>query len=94
MNKGDGFMKEKIIEITNRTGIHARPASLIVQKASEFEAKVSIIKENKEINAKSIMGIMSLGISQSTKITIRTEGPDEEQAINELENLITNNINE
>lgn len=87
-------MKEEIIEITNRTGIHARPASLIVQKASEFDAQILIIKDNKEANAKSIMGIMSLGISQSTKITIKTDGPDEEQAIKELKKLIKENINE
>ena len=87
-------MKEKVIEITNRTGIHARPASLIVQKASEFDSEVSIIKDNKEINAKSIMGIMSLGISQSTKIKLKAEGSDEEEVINELEDLITNKINE
>ncbi|MBM7555965.1 HPr family phosphocarrier protein [Halanaerobacter jeridensis] len=87
-------MKEEIIEITNRTGIHARPASLIVQKASEFDAEVLIINDNKEANAKSIMGIMSLGISQSTKITIRIEGSDEEQALKELKKLIEENINE
>ena len=87
-------MKEKVIEITNRTGIHARPASLIVQKASEFDSEVSIVKDNKQINAKSIMGVMSLGISQSTKITLKAEGPDEEEVINQLEDLIINNINE
>ncbi|MGM0501573.1 MAG: HPr family phosphocarrier protein [Bacillota bacterium] len=87
-------MKEKILEITNRTGIHARPASLIVQKASEFESKLSIIEGSKEANAKSIMGIMSLGISHSTEITIRAEGTDEDEALEEIIDLIENTINE
>lgn len=87
-------MQKEIIEVTNRTGIHARPASLIVQKSNEFESGIFIIKDNKEVNAKSIMGIMSLGISQSTEITIKTEGVDEEEAMTELKELIKDSINE
>ena len=85
-------MVEQLVEITNRTGIHARPASLIVQKANQFQSDVLILKEREEASAKSIMGIMSLGISQSTKINIRAEGSDEEEAVKELVDLITNDI--
>ncbi|MFO7820277.1 MAG: HPr family phosphocarrier protein [Halanaerobacter sp.] len=87
-------MQKEMVEITNRTGIHARPASLIVQKSNEFESSIFIIKDDKEVNAKSIMGIMSLGISQSTKITIKTEGADEEEAMIKLKELIEKKINE
>ena len=86
-------MVEEVIKITNQTGIHARPASLIVQKTNEFDAEIFIIKDNKEVNAKSIMGIMSLGISQSTEIKIRARGAEEEKAINELKRLIKDKIN-
>ena len=85
-------MVEKLVEIKNRTGIHARPASLIVQKANQFESDILILKEREEASAKSIMGIMSLGISQSTKINIRAEGSDEEEAVKELVDLIKSNI--
>lgn len=87
-------MEEKRVKIENETGIHARPASMIVQKANSFESDILILKDNTEANAKSIMGIMSLGISQSTEIIIRAEGEDETKAVEEITELIESGFGE
>ncbi|MCC3146023.1 HPr family phosphocarrier protein [Halanaerobium sp. Z-7514] len=79
---------EKSVEIKNRTGLHARPAAQFVQKAGQFESKINIIHEGKEVNAKSIMGVMSLGAGKGNKITIKAEGEDSEQAVKELVDFI------
>ena len=75
---------EKSVEIKNRTGLHARPAAQFVQKAGQFESKINIIHDGKEVNAKSIMGVMSLGVGKGNKITIKAEGSDSKEAVQEL----------
>lgn len=80
--------KEKIAKIGNRTGLHARPAAQFVQKASKFDSKIQIIFEKKEVNAKSIMGVMSLGLGNGNEIIVRAEGKDAEAAVEELINFI------
>jgi len=75
---------EKEIVITNETGLHARPASAFVNEAGKYESDVEIAFGEKTVNAKSIMGVMSLGISQDSKIVIKTNGEDEEEALNSL----------
>lgn len=87
-------MTEKQVTIKNRAGIHARPAALIVQTASRFASKVNMIKESDNINAKSIMGIITLGASYNTNLTIRADGPDEEQAIQALSDLFDRRFEE
>ncbi len=87
-------MEEKRVKIKNKTGIHARPASMIVQKANDFASDILILKDNTEANAKSIMGIMSLGISQSTEIIVRAEGEDEIEAVEEIISLIESGFGE
>lgn len=79
---------EKNVVITNETGLHARPASQFVQKAGKFKSEIKIVFEDKEVNAKSIMGVMSLGISQGKEITLKADGEDEIEAVNQLENFI------
>lgn len=79
---------EKNVTIVNETGLHARPASQFVQKAGKFKSEIQIVFEDKEVNAKSIMGVMSLGIGQGKEITLKAEGEDEVEAVNELENFI------
>ena len=79
---------EKNVIIKNKTGLHARPASQFVQKAGEFKSDIKIAFEGKEVNAKSIMGVMSLGISQGKEITLKADGEDENEALKELENFI------
>ncbi|TDX51381.1 phosphocarrier protein HPr [Orenia marismortui] len=87
-------MVEKSVVIKNETGIHARPASMIVQNASKFESDVNIIKDGQEVNAKSIMGIMSLGISKSSEVTIKADGSDEQAAVDAIVELIESGFGE
>ncbi len=81
-------MAEKTVTVTNKAGLHARTAAVIVQKAQEFTSDISIIRDAKEVSAKSIMGIMTLGISQGTVITIKAEGKDASQAVAALVQLV------
>lgn len=85
---------EKVVKIINETGLHARPASIFVKKASEFKSSVEVVVGEKKVNAKSIMGIMGLGLGKGKEIKIVTSGEDEEQALNELVALIESGFGE
>ncbi|MCX7710494.1 MAG: HPr family phosphocarrier protein [Clostridia bacterium] len=87
-------MVEKTVEVTNPTGLHARPAALFVQTAGKFTSHIWISKDEKKVNAKSIMGLMSLAVSQGTSVTIGAEGEDEQIALRELIDLITSGFGE
>lgn len=87
-------MIEQTIEITNPTGLHARPAALFVQTAAKFTAQIWVLKNGKKVNAKSIMGLMSLAIPKGAKVTIGAQGEDEKPALKELLMLIKNNFYE
>ena len=67
--------------IKNKTGIHARPASVFVQTASKFKSKVQITAKGKKVDAKSILMIMSMGLSNGTEIEISADGPDADDAV-------------
>lgn len=88
-------MVEKTLTITSEDGIHARPATVLVQKAGAFEADVNLEYNGKSVNLKSIMGIMSLGIPAGAIIKISAEGSDEEEAVNTIvEAAKTENLGE
>ena len=87
-------MVEKQVTIRNRAGIHARPAALIVQTASKFSSKLLFKKGNDTVNAKSIMGIITLGASYNTELTISAEGSDEEAAVAALADLFDRRFEE
>ncbi|RYM02880.1 phosphocarrier protein HPr [Sporolactobacillus sp. THM7-7] len=74
-------MAEKIFTVTNEAGIHARPATLLVHKAGQYGSELTIDFNGRKANLKSIMGVMSMGIRQNTRIKVIAEGPDEEEAI-------------
>ncbi|HLR64588.1 MAG TPA: phosphocarrier protein HPr [Pseudogracilibacillus sp.] len=80
-------MVKKEFTVITETGIHARPATLLVQEASKYAADVQLEYNDKQVNAKSIMGVMSLGIAQNATFTITTEGNDEEEAMQGMEDL-------
>ncbi len=82
-------MVEKTIEITNPTGLHARPAALFVQTAGKFTSNIWIKMNHKKVNAKSIMGLISLAVSRGTEITIMADGEDEDLAVKEIVDLVT-----
>ena len=75
------------LEVLNRAGIHARPASEIAKTASSFKADIFFEKDSMKINAKSIMGVITLGATYKTKIHCTCEGEDENEAMNALESL-------
>jgi phosphocarrier protein len=83
----------KEIIVKNKQGLHARPAALFVQVANKFDAEITILKDSEEVNGKSIMGILLLGAERDSKITIIAEGRDAEQAIVELEKLLSEENN-
>lgn len=87
-------MTEKTTTIQNKTGIHARPASLFVQTASKFKSKVNIAAKGKKVDAKSILMIMSMGLVKGTEITISADGPDEADAVKTLVDLVDAKFNE
>ncbi|MTI49315.1 HPr family phosphocarrier protein [Sporosalibacterium faouarense] len=82
------------VTLKNKSGIHARPASLLVKEAAKFKSQIKLIKGEKEYNAKSIMGILSMGAQKGDNITFQAEGEDETQAIKALETLVDNNFGE
>lgn len=81
-------MVEKKLTVTLETGLQARPAAEFVQKANRYTADIFIEKDNKKINAKSIMGLMSLAVTKGEEINLIADGPDEEVAIKELSSFI------
>ncbi|MBR4642289.1 MAG: HPr family phosphocarrier protein [Selenomonadaceae bacterium] len=81
-------MTEATTTIENKTGIHARPASVFVQTASKFKSKVQLKAKGKTVDAKSILMIMSMGLVKGTEITICADGPDEADAVKELKALV------
>ena len=84
-------MKKEFI-IVDPVGLHARPATLLVNEASKFASEAKILVGDKEANLKSIMGVLSLGVTRGSLITIRIEGVDEVEALKEITKLL-NEIN-
>jgi phosphocarrier protein len=85
---------EKIIKVSNRAGVHARPAALIVQAAKDFKCSIHIENESGRINGKSIMGIITLGAAYDTELTISAEGEDAEAAVDTIVKLIESKFEE
>ncbi|AIM17510.1 MULTISPECIES: phosphocarrier protein HPr [Neobacillus] len=81
-------MAEKQFKVIADTGIHARPATLLVQTASRFDSEINLEYKGKTVNLKSIMGVMSLGIGKGADIKITAEGSDAAEALNSLEETL------
>ena len=86
------FVKD--VSINNQVGLHARPATFFIQKANEFKASIWVEKEERRVNAKSLLGVLSLGIVGGTSIRILADGVDEEQAVSGLINLVQSGFTE
>jgi len=87
-------MIRKDTKVQNRAGLHARPAALIVQAAGQFESSIFIEKDSEKINAKSIMGLLTMGAAYGSELVITADGPDEEDAVNALIELFENRFEE
>jgi len=85
-------MVSKEITIQNQVGLHARPATFFIQKANEFKSLITIAKDERKVNAKSLLGVLSLGITKGTTVTVSAEGPDEAEALEALEALVMSNF--
>lgn len=87
-------MKKKDLMIENKLGLHARAAAQIVKSASAYSSKISLSKDNLEVDGKSIMGIMMLAAGKGSSITVHVHGDDEDQALAGLERLFRDKFGE
>ena len=87
-------MTEKILTVRNRAGIHARPAALIAQTANKFSSEIYLEKESTTVNAKSIMGVITMAAGYNTNIMLRTDGDDEQEAADAIERLFDSKFEE
>jgi len=87
-------MYEKKATVKKQIGIHARPATFLIQKANEFKSSIWIEKDERRVNAKSLLGVLSLGVAQGVTISIIADGPDEADAVNTLCDLIDSDFAE
>ena len=86
---------ERPLTITNKVGLHARPAALFVQTAARFkDTKIEVVKDGTVRDAKSMLGVLTLGVSQGTTITVRADGPHADEAIAALTDLVDRDFGE
>jgi len=81
-------MAEKTFKITGETGLHARPATVLVNKAGQFQSEITLTYNGRSVNLKSIMGVMSLGVPKGSEIVITAEGNDDQDALNAIEGVL------
>ena len=82
------------VTINNEVGLHARPATFFIQKANEIKSGIWVEKDERRVNAKSLLGVLSLGITKGTTITLLADGSDEKEAVAALSELVSGNFGE
>lgn len=82
------------VTVNNAVGLHARPATFFIQRANSFKSSIWVEKDERRVNAKSLLGVLSLGIVKGTKITLIADGTDEEEAVKTLVSVIESNFTE
>jgi phosphocarrier protein HPr len=87
-------MIERSVEIVNQNGIHARPAAEIVKTAGRFKSQITLVREDLEVNGKSIMGVMMLAAECGSTVQLRADGPDAQEAVDALTSLIAGKFGE
>ncbi len=87
-------MREHDITVSNRLGLHARAAAKLVQTVQPFKSSVMLVHNGREVNAKSIMGVMMLAAGQGTSLTLRADGPDEDEALDAAIDLFERKFDE
>lgn len=84
-------MKVRTVQVKLESGLEARPVALLVQEASKYDSKVYVESDGKRVNAKSIMGMMTLGLDNGDQLTVTADGEDEELAVNNIEKFLSGN---
>ena len=87
-------MKTRDVVITNASGLHARPATFFIQKANSYKCTILVEKDDRKVNAKSLLGVLSLGIAKGMTVKLIADGQDEEAALNGLVSLVDSGFNE
>jgi len=82
-------MRQREIRIINKLGLHARAAAKVVHAANDFDSKVYLGVDGEEVNAKSILGLLTLAATQGTPLTLRADGPDEDEAVEAISRLFS-----
>lgn len=85
-------MISREVTIKNNVGLHARPATFFIQKANSYASSIWIQKDDRRISARSLLGVLSMGITGGMTITLIADGPDEAEALNGLEELVSNSL--
>ena len=81
-------MIQREVTITNNGGLHARPATFFIQKANSYKCSIWVVKDERRVNAKSLLGVLSIGVAQGMSVTLVADGEDEKEALDGLETLI------
>lgn len=87
-------MTTRVVEVTNRIGLHASPASFFIQQACSFQSTIWVEKGDRKVNGKSLLGLLSMGIRQGEQITLIAEGSDEVAAVDGLVDLLHNKLSD
>ena len=87
-------MTERTVTIANKNGLHARPAAEIVKMAAKFKSDILLVREELEVNGKSIMGVMMLAAEYGSSLLLRADGPDEKEAVGAIAQLIESKFGE
>ena len=85
-------MKKQVVTIEIASGLEARPVAMLVQVASQYDSEIYIMRDNKKVNAKSIMGMMSLGLCAGEELTVAAEGADEQTAVDNIEKFLSGQV--
>ena len=88
------MMIERSVKIVNKNGLHARPAAEVVKTAAKFKSEITMVRDDLEVNGKSIMGVMMLAAEFGATLTIRANGPDAQQAVDAIATLIAQKFGE
>lgn len=86
-------MISRNVTIQNEIGLHAKPATYFIRKANDFKSTVWVEKDERRVNAKSLLGVLSMGLSKGTTVTLLADGPDEAAALEALDELIATGLN-
>ena len=87
-------MTERTVRIVNKNGLHARPAAEIVKIASRFQSDITMVRDELEVNGKSIMGVMMLAAEYGSTLTVRADGPDADEAVTAIADLVARKFGE